>query len=89
MVTMVKRNYISSVDIESVSIAVCYAVVSVSLSDSDRDCAICMDRSRDSLLCPCHHMITCMECAKSLHNRHDGCPICRKEITEIIRIYHS
>ncbi|ELU17936.1 hypothetical protein CAPTEDRAFT_222534 [Capitella teleta] len=58
-------------------------------SDGDRDCAICMDRSRDCLLCPCHHMVTCNECAKSLLNRRDGCPICRKDITEIIRVYHS
>ncbi|XP_006813149.1 putative 3-hydroxybutyryl-CoA dehydrogenase [Saccoglossus kowalevskii] len=58
-------------------------------SVNDRDCAICMDRQRDCLLCPCHHMITCMECAKSLLNRKDFCPICRKDITEIIRVFHS
>jgi len=59
------------------------------LSDNERDCAICMDRHRDCLLCPCHHMVTCTECAKSLLNRRDGCPICRKEITEVIKVYHS
>ena len=63
--------------------------LSVSLSENDRDCAICMDRQRDCLLCPCHHMVTCTECAKSLLNRRDGCPICRKDILEIIRVYHS
>ncbi|XP_078001048.1 putative 3-hydroxybutyryl-CoA dehydrogenase [Glandiceps talaboti] len=56
---------------------------------NDRDCAICMDRQRDCLLCPCHHLITCMECAKSLLNRKDFCPICRKDITEIVRVFHS
>lgn len=61
----------------------------VSLPENDKDCAICMDRQRDCLLCPCHHMVTCAECSKSLLNRRDGCPICRKEITEIIRVYHS
>ncbi|CAH1792547.1 unnamed protein product [Owenia fusiformis] len=61
----------------------------LSINDNERDCAICMDRQRDCLLCPCHHMVTCSECAKLLLNRRDGCPICRKDITEIIKVYHS
>jgi len=48
-----------------------------------------MDRQRDSLLCPCHHLVTCNDCAKSLISRQDGCPICRKDITEVIHVYHS
>lgn len=56
---------------------------------ADTECGICMNRVRDCLLCPCHHMITCYECSKMLHNRRDGCPICRKDITEVIRVYHS
>ena len=55
----------------------------------NQDCAICMDRPRDCLLCPCHHLVTCHDCAKSLMNRRDFCPICRKEITETIRVYTS
>ncbi|KAL5008765.1 hypothetical protein ScPMuIL_014346 [Solemya velum] len=62
---------------------------SISMKEHDRDCAICMDRARDSLLRPCHHMITCYECSMMLLNRKDGCPICRKDITEIIRVFHS
>ncbi|XP_033115849.1 probable 3-hydroxybutyryl-CoA dehydrogenase [Anneissia japonica] len=56
---------------------------------NDRDCAICMDRLRNCLLCPCHHMVTCNECAKMLFNRKDYCPVCRKSILEIIRVYTS
>lgn len=56
-------------------------------TSNDSDCAICMDRKRDCLLCPCHHLVTCHECAKSLVNRQDSCPICRKEISEIIRVF--
>ncbi|XP_048735230.1 3-hydroxybutyryl-CoA dehydrogenase-like [Ostrea edulis] len=55
----------------------------------ETECGICMNRMRDCLLCPCHHMITCYECSKMLHNRRDCCPICRKDITEVIRVYHS
>ncbi|XP_064602416.1 LOW QUALITY PROTEIN: 3-hydroxybutyryl-CoA dehydrogenase-like [Liolophura sinensis] len=58
-------------------------------SEHDHDCAICMDRNRDCVLCPCHHMITCHECSKMLLNRRDGCPICRKDISEVIPVYLS
>ncbi|XP_050404203.1 3-hydroxybutyryl-CoA dehydrogenase [Patella vulgata] len=58
-------------------------------SDMDRDCAICMDRIRDCVLRPCNHMVTCSQCAKMLFNRRDGCPICRKDITDTISVYHS
>ncbi|XP_046333342.2 3-hydroxybutyryl-CoA dehydrogenase-like [Haliotis rufescens] len=61
----------------------------VSSEAMDRDCAICMDRLRNCLLQPCHHMVTCYECSKMLHNRKDGCPICRKDINSIIKVYHS
>lgn len=53
------------------------------------ECAICMERSRNSVICPCHHLVACYECTKMLLNRKDACPICRKDITEIIRVYHS
>ncbi|XP_013395922.1 peroxisomal fatty acid beta-oxidation multifunctional protein AIM1-like [Lingula anatina] len=59
------------------------------MEGTDRDCAICMDHTRDCLLCPCHHMVTCQDCARLLLNRRDSCPICRKEITEVIKVYHS
>ncbi|XP_060580402.1 3-hydroxybutyryl-CoA dehydrogenase-like [Ruditapes philippinarum] len=59
----------------------------VSTSDNDLDCAICMDKARDCVMRPCHHMVTCYMCAAMLINRRDGCPICRKDIIEIIRVY--
>ncbi|CAL1533879.1 unnamed protein product [Lymnaea stagnalis] len=58
-------------------------------SDLDRDCAICMDRLRDCLFTPCHHMVTCYQCGKTLQDRHDACPICRMDIKEIVKVYHT
>ena len=53
------------------------------------ECAICMERMRNSVICPCHHLVACYECTKVLLNRKDACPICRKDITEVIKVYHS
>lgn len=58
-------------------------------AEMDRDCAICMARVRDCLLNPCHHMVTCHECGKMLQDRHDSCPICRIDIVDTVRVYHS
>ncbi|CAG5128725.1 unnamed protein product [Candidula unifasciata] len=58
-------------------------------SDLNRDCAICMDRLRDCLLIPCHHMVTCCECGQILQERRDACPVCRKDIDKAVRIYHT
>lgn len=59
----------------------------VETSNGDVDCAICMDKPRDCVMRPCHHMVICYSCATMLINRRDGCPICRKDIVEIIKIY--
>ncbi|KAK7000050.1 3-hydroxybutyryl-CoA dehydrogenase [Biomphalaria glabrata] len=64
-------------------------VFSIIPSDLDRDCAICMDRLRDCLFSPCHHMVTCLQCGQMLQDRHDACPICRMDIREIVRVYHT
>ncbi|XP_076442203.1 3-hydroxybutyryl-CoA dehydrogenase-like [Babylonia areolata] len=58
-------------------------------AEMDRDCAICMARVRDCLLNPCHHMVTCHTCGKMLQERHDSCPICRIDIVDTVRVYHS
>lgn len=56
-------------------------------NDGETDCAICMDKPRDCVMRPCHHMVACYTCAAMLINRRDGCPICRKDIIEILRVY--
>lgn len=55
----------------------------------EQDCAICMDSPRNCVLRQCHHMCTCIDCGQLLLHRRDCCPICRKEISEVIRVFHS
>ena len=60
-----------------------------SSGSQENDCAICMDQSRNSVLRPCNHMITCYECSMLLLNRQDNCPVCREKIEEVIKIFMS
>lgn len=58
-------------------------------SPSSRECAICMDAERDTLLCPCRHLLTCSSCSWSLIVNQETCPICRAPIKEILHVFHS
>lgn len=55
----------------------------------EKDCVVCMDEERNCVLHPCHHMCTCISCGRLLLKRQDACPICRKHISSIFRVYHS
>jgi len=48
-------------------------------------CKVCMDREIDSVILRCGHVATCLVCSKKLKR----CPICARNITEIIKIYRS
>ena len=51
------------------------------------ECVVCMDSERDSLLVPCHHLCVCTTCANTLKTDHGLCPVCRLNITGVIRVY--
>ncbi|XP_019647931.1 PREDICTED: uncharacterized protein LOC109488195 isoform X1 [Branchiostoma belcheri] len=58
-------------------------------SPAGNDCIICTERERNCLLSPCNHLCCCMECAKSLTNRHQNCPMCRTPIAEVLRVFSA
>ena len=51
--------------------------------DSALNCAICFTNEKNVVFIPCKHNVACSDCSKNLKN----CPICRKKIIEIIKIY--
>lgn len=55
----------------------------------EKDCVVCMDEERNCVLHPCHHLCTCATCGRMLLKRQDACPICRKHISSVFRVYHS
>ncbi len=48
-------------------------------------CKVCMDEDANTVLMPCTHFVVCRSCSESLTN----CPICRKPIREVVRVYKS
>lgn len=55
---------------------------------SEKECVVCMDNERNCVLHPCHHLCTCINCGRLLFKRQDACPICRRAITNVFRVYH-
>ncbi|NXP56207.1 LRSM1 ligase, partial [Heliornis fulica] len=49
------------------------------------ECVVCMEQETQMIFLPCGHVCCCQTCSKQLHT----CPLCRGDITQRIRIYHS
>ncbi|KAJ5223250.1 hypothetical protein N7468_007792 [Penicillium chermesinum] len=54
--------------------------------DDEMDlCQICYSEEQDAVFCDCGHVCSCVTCAKQV----DLCPICRKSIKSVIKIYRT
>ncbi|KFZ69146.1 E3 ubiquitin-protein ligase LRSAM1 [Podiceps cristatus] len=49
------------------------------------ECVVCMERETQMIFLPCGHVCCCQNCCERLHT----CPLCRKDIAQRIRIFHS
>lgn len=65
------------------------------LSPADEDeserrfgaCCVCMSRGAGVAFIDCGHLCTCVKCALKLHARKDKCPLCRRPIKAILRVW--
>ncbi|VDN01049.1 unnamed protein product [Thelazia callipaeda] len=53
------------------------------------ECRICMNAKVNSVIYTCGHMSMCFECATETWHLNGECPICRKKIEDVIKIYKS
>ena len=52
-----------------------------------RECIVCMDGTTTHAFMPCGHWCACVHCAAVLHAAGTGCPMCRRGIASVARIY--
>ncbi|KAH7844912.1 hypothetical protein Vadar_032985 [Vaccinium darrowii] len=50
-------------------------------------CVICLDAPVEGACVPCGHMTGCMSCLNEIKGRNWGCPVCRTQIDQVIRLY--
>lgn len=55
--------------------------------EDDRTCCLCADRKISTVIFPCKHSCLCCKCGISIAKSKTACPMCRKEITSIFKIF--
>ena len=49
-----------------------------------RECLICLDAPRSTVLEPCRHAVACAACARRYCTPQQPCPVCRTPITAVV-----
>ncbi|XP_047315579.1 putative E3 ubiquitin-protein ligase XBAT34 [Impatiens glandulifera] len=50
-------------------------------------CVICLDAPTEGACIPCGHMAGCMSCLNEIKAKNWGCPVCRADIVQVVRLY--
>ncbi|KAK8684657.1 hypothetical protein V6N13_040673 [Hibiscus sabdariffa] len=50
-------------------------------------CTICLDAPSEAACVPCGHVAGCMSCLNEIKAKKWGCPVCRAEIQQVIKLY--
>lgn len=50
-------------------------------------CTICLDAPVEGACIPCGHMAGCLSCLNEIKGKKWGCPVCRANIDQVVRIY--
>lgn len=54
--------------------------------DGSKECLVCLDNDKDTVIMPCGHLCVCSECGPGLVKNKHTCPICRSHIANLIPI---
>ncbi|KAM6550645.1 hypothetical protein CsatB_000453 [Cannabis sativa] len=56
-------------------------------NNTRRLCAICFDAPRDCFFLPCGHCVACFECGTRISEAEGTCPICRRKMKKVRKIF--
>lgn len=54
--------------------------VDVKEDTENKECLICLDIEKDTVIMPCGHLCICSDCGKGLIKAKHTCPVCRGHI---------
>lgn len=57
--------------------------------NQDYECRICFEVQSDCVFLGCQHMCACYKCGLNIHQMTGQCPICRKAIDKVLRVYRA
>ena len=58
-------------------------------TEAKPDCVVCLERTAKTAIVPCGHVCLCVTCSRALTKLGQPCPLCRRNMTGVIRIYSS
>ena len=50
-------------------------------------CSVCLGAPKEAATMPCGHLCVCVACGKRIATENCGCPICRRPVSAVLRIY--
>lgn len=50
-------------------------------------CVICWDAPAEGACVPCGHLAGCMDCLSEVKAKKWGCPVCREQIQQVVKVY--
>lgn len=53
----------------------------------EASCKICFERDAKALTLPCAHKIMCIKCAFNIKKTKSPCPVCKKSIESVIKVF--
>ena len=52
------------------------------------ECCVCLEKTKNTVLVPCHNMCLCESCAEDLmKNTNASCPLCHAKVHKTIKIF--
>ena len=60
---------------------------STSKKKESKTCVVCFDSKNTHLCVPCGHQCFCKGCGNKINDLGNKCPICRKKVKQIIKVY--
>ncbi|XP_059571445.1 E3 ubiquitin-protein ligase LRSAM1 isoform X3 [Alligator mississippiensis] len=70
---------------EEIPSAVFPSAAQLELDERRSECVVCMEREAHMIFLTCGHVCCCQTCCEALRT----CPLCRQDIVQRIRIFHS
>jgi len=53
-----------------------------------QECVVCMEQEKSYVLVPCGHAVVCKSCAEDIVAMSRECPVCRRSVEQVIKLFH-
>jgi hypothetical protein len=63
-----------------------YGLAGINKNTDESLCQICMSNMKNTIFIPCMHSNTCSECAIKVRINDGKCPICRREVSDTMKL---